>query len=93
MEYKIKTKANIGDTIYFLYNNQIVSDIIKFIGIDIKAEKITTTYFFYDNEDRSGYGCMSDDNVEDFFTLSIEDLLQHLENNFKQNKMENENGK
>lgn len=48
---KIKTKYSIGDTVWFMHENQIQQGIVSFISVDIRSdgecmEKYTITHGF-----------------------------------------------
>lgn len=75
---QIETKANLGDEIFYMSNNKVKSDIVKYIGIDIFQTKAPLT-----QEDiaqiKIEYQTESTDKVpESLAFLTKEDLLNSL---------------
>lgn len=72
----IKTKANIGDTTYFLADNKVVTAVVKHIAIEVTEQttqfgpKENTTIYYKTNTDNIIY-------EKDIF-LTKQDLLDSL---------------
>ena len=84
---EIKTKANIGDTIYFISNRKIVSDKIIHIIIEInRFRHLETEIHYFVSRDYVENGIIDESDI----AMSVEDLISKLTNNFTNNTEAND---
>ena len=81
---EIKTKANIGDTIYFISDRKIVSDKIINITIEIYRHLETEIHYFISKE-YTNSGIIDECDI----AISVEDLIKKLLEDFNKENLTN----
>jgi len=77
MDINIKTKANIGDNVYFIYKNNITCDKVKNIIYSIYSNVHSELLYKLENDFERMY-FIEEDKIE----LSFEQLMLRLEETF-----------
>ena len=74
----LKTKADIGDTIYYITDNKIISDSVNNILTNTKADNTSIAYLVNYRYEDEGYGCVAEERI----ALSLEELINKLRSEY-----------